>query len=69
MDGLRRRYRRLDEWARGLSRGPYALLTGVTTGLLVLALTATLGDPLVFDAVLMTVCMTVAFYWADPNSE
>lgn len=69
MHRLRSAYRRVDEWARGLSRGPYALLTGVTTGLLVLALTGVLGDPLVFDAVLMTVCMTVVFYWGDPNNE
>lgn len=69
MDGLRRQYRRLDDWVSGLSRGPYALLTGVLTGLLVLATTTVVEGPDVGQAAAMTVGMTVAFYWADPNSE
>jgi len=51
-------YARTDEWARGLSRGRYAVLLGATTGVGVLAVGLVLGgDALLVQALTMALVM------------
>ena len=60
-------YGRADVWARNLSRGKYAVLTGVLTGITVLVFGLLLGDWLLFQAILMSVTLAVVYYILDPN--
>jgi hypothetical protein len=64
---VRERYRRLGEWLRSLSRVPYAVLAGVTSGLSVLAIGALLGDSVTFEAAALGISMTGVYYALDPN--
>ncbi|PSQ57024.1 hypothetical protein BRD22_03315 [Halobacteriales archaeon SW_8_68_21] len=69
MAGPRRLYRRADDWARGLSRLRYALLTGVVVTTSVLAVGVVLGTSTTLQAVTMGVVMTTLYYAGDVNSE
>ncbi len=60
-------YRRVDVWARSLSRAKYAVLTGTLTGITVFVFGLLLGDWLLFQAVLMSVTLAVVYYMLDPN--
>jgi hypothetical protein len=62
-------YHRVDSWIRNLSRGEYAILIGLLTGIAVLGFARLLGDWVVFQAVLLTVTMVVIYYIRDPNSQ
>jgi len=64
----KRLYNRIDAWARSLSRGRYAVLTGVFTGITVFVFGLLLGDWLLFQAALMSLTMTVVYYVFDPNN-
>ena len=68
MDTVNQLYRRVDVWARSLSRGKYAVLTGILTGIAVLAFGLLLGDWLLFQAVLMSFTLAIVYYILDPNS-
>jgi len=68
MSDARRLYRRLDDWARTLSRGQYALAVGLVSGACVYAV-GLFGGPTTFSAVAMAVAMTVVYYVMDPNNE
>ena len=68
MSRPRRLYRRLDDWARALSRAQYALLAGLVTGACVYAV-GLFGESTTFSAVAMAVTITVVYYVWDPNTE
>jgi len=68
MAGPRQLYRRLDDWARGLSRLRYALLTGVIVTASVLAVGVLLDTTTTVQAVTMGVTMTVLYYAFDMNA-
>jgi len=59
-------YRRLDDWARALSRGQYALVAGLVAGVCVFVV-GLFSDASAFSAVAMAVTMTVVYYAMDPN--
>ncbi|OYR83147.1 hypothetical protein DJ71_10790 [Halorubrum sp. E3] len=69
MAGPRQLYRRLDEWARGLSRLRYALLTGVIVTASVLAVGVLLDATTTVQAVTMGVTMAALYYAFDVNAE
>ncbi|OYR88136.1 hypothetical protein DJ72_00990 [Halorubrum distributum] len=69
MAGPRQLYRRLDEWARGLSRLRYALLTGVIVTASVLAVRVLLDATTTVQAVTMGVTMAALYYAFDVNAE
>ncbi|QUO46599.1 MULTISPECIES: hypothetical protein [Halorubrum] len=69
MAGPRQLYRRLDDWARGLSRLRYALLTGVIVTASVLAVGVLLDTTTTVQAVTMGVTMTVLYYAFDVNAS
>ncbi|CDK38805.1 MULTISPECIES: hypothetical protein [unclassified Halorubrum] len=69
MTGPRQLYRRADDWARGLSRLRYALLTGVVVIASVLAVGVVLDTSTTVYAVTMGVVMTVLYYVGDVNAE
>lgn len=62
-------YRRIDAWTRNLSRGGYAALVGILTGVAVLIFSLLLNDWLPFQAALMTLTMATVYYILDPNSR
>lgn len=62
-------YRRVDARIRTLSRGIYAVLTGILTGIAVLVFTLLLGDWVPFQAVSMSVTIAVVYYILDPNNQ
>ncbi|TKX55801.1 MULTISPECIES: hypothetical protein [Halorubrum] len=68
MAGPRGLYRRIDGWARGLSRLRYALLTGVVVTTSVLAVGVLLDASTTVQAVTMGVVMAVLYYAGDVNS-
>ena len=68
MDGPRRLYRRLDDWARGLSRLRYALLAGVLVAVSVLAVGVVLRESTTVYAAAMGVTMALLYYAADVNA-
>ncbi|OYR40168.1 MULTISPECIES: hypothetical protein [unclassified Halorubrum] len=58
MTAIRGLYERVDEWARGLSRGRYAALLGASAGVGVLAVGRALsGDVLLVRALTMALVM------------
>ncbi|OYR43940.1 hypothetical protein [Halorubrum sp. Hd13] len=58
MTAIRGLYERVDEWARGLSRGRYAALLGASAGVGVLAVGGALsGDVLLVRALTMALVM------------
>ncbi|EMA64550.1 hypothetical protein C470_01121 [Halorubrum distributum JCM 13561] len=69
MAGPRQLYRRLDDWARGLSRLRYALLTGVIVTASVLAVGVLLDATTTVQAVTMGVTMAALYYAFDVNAE
>ncbi|PHQ45371.1 hypothetical protein DJ68_13220 [Halorubrum sp. C3] len=69
MAGPRQLYRRLDDWARGLSRLRYALLTGVIVTASVLAVGVLLDTTTTVQAVTMGVTMAVLYYAFDVNAS
>ena len=60
-------YRKVDNWVRGLSRGIFAILSGVIAGFSVLIVSTVLGDPDYTFAILMSLTLTVLYYWFYPN--
>jgi hypothetical protein len=62
-------YHRVDAWVRNLSRGRYAIVTGLITGLAVLIFARLLGHWMPFQAALMSVTMSMIYYIRDPNSQ
>ncbi|WP_423997832.1 hypothetical protein [Halorubrum trapanicum] len=68
MAGPRQLYRRLDDWARGLSRLRYALLTGVIVTASVLAVGVLLDTTTTVQAVTMGVTMAALYYAFDMNA-
>ena len=69
MAGLRQLYRRADDWARGLSRLRYALLTGVIVTATVLSVGVLLDTSTTVQAVTMGVTMATLYYAFDMNAE
>ncbi|MYL16355.1 hypothetical protein GLW36_06790 [Halorubrum terrestre] len=69
MAGPRQLYRRVDDWARGLSRLRYALLTGVIVTASVLAVGVLLDTTTTVQAVTMGVTMAVLYYAFDVNAS
>jgi hypothetical protein len=69
MAGPRQLYRRLDDWARGLSRLRYALLTGVIVTASVLSVGVLLDTSTTVQAVTMGVTMAVLYYAFDVNAS
>ncbi|RLM63539.1 hypothetical protein DVK05_14800 [Halorubrum sp. Atlit-8R] len=69
MVGPRQLYRRADEWARGLSRLRYALLTGAFATASVLAVGVLFGTSMTFQAVTMGVTMAALYYAFDMNAR
>ncbi|KAA9396445.1 hypothetical protein Har1130_19430 [Haloarcula sp. CBA1130] len=61
-------YRRVDARIRTLSRGKFAVLAGILTGIAFLAFTLLLGDLMPIQAVSMSVTIAVVYYILDPNS-
>ena len=69
MAGPRQLYRRLDDWARGLSRLRYALLAGVIVTATVLSVGVLLDTSTTVQAVTMGVTMAALYYAFDVNAE
>jgi len=69
MASPRQLYRRADDWARGLSRVRYALLTGAVVTASVLGVGVLLDTSTTVYAVTMGVTMVVLYYAGDMNSE
>ena len=69
MTGPRQLYRRLDDWARGLSRLRYALLTGVIATASVLVVGVLFNTSMTFQAVTMGVTMAALYYAFDMNAR
>jgi hypothetical protein len=69
MAGPRQLYRRADDWARGLSRLRYALLTGVIVTATVLSVGVLLDTSTTVQAVTMGVTMGALYYAFDMNAE
>ena len=69
MASPRQLYRRADDWARGLSRVRYALLTGAVVTASVLGVGVLLDTSTMVYAVTMGVTMAVLYYAGDVNSE
>ena len=68
MTGPRKLYRRLDDWARGLSRLRYALLTGAVVTASVLSVGVLLDTSTTVQAVTMGVTMAALYYAFDANA-
>ena len=62
-------YRKVDAWARGLSRVGYAALAGVLSAVVMLLLGVLLRESLIVEAVTMGLSMAAFYYWFDPNDE
>ncbi|WP_193570604.1 hypothetical protein [Halorubellus sp. JP-L1] len=60
-------YRRLDEWAWGLSRLRYALLTGVVAAVGSIAVSVAFGSPSYVFALGIGIALAVLNYLSDPN--
>ncbi|TKX58990.1 hypothetical protein EXE44_05445 [Halorubrum sp. SS7] len=69
MAGPRQLYRRFDDWARGLSRLRYALLTGAFATVSVLAVGVLFNTSMTFQAVTMGVTMAALYYAFDMNAR
>jgi uncharacterized membrane protein len=69
MAGPRQLYRRADDWARGLSRFRYAVLTGVIATASVLAVGVLLDITTTVQAVTMGVTMAALYYAFDVNAR
>ena len=69
MADLRQLYRRADDWARGLSRLRYAVLTGVIVTATVLSVGVLLDTSTTVQAVTMGVTMGALYYAFDANAE
>ena len=69
MSNLRELYRKADDWAWGLSRGTYAIVSGVIAGFSLLAVSTALGDPNYIFAIGMGLTLTVLYYWYNPNQK
>jgi uncharacterized membrane protein len=69
MAGPRQLYRRLDDWARGLSRLRYALLAGVIVTATVLSVGVLLDTSTTVQAVTMGVTMAMLYYAFDVNAR
>ncbi|NLV11049.1 hypothetical protein GOC74_14060 [Halomicrobium mukohataei] len=60
---------RVNGWIENLSRGGYAALTGLLTGIAVVVAGQVIGgDRLLIDAVLMALAMTAVYYALDPRN-
>ena len=68
MAGPRQLYRRLDDWARDLSRFRYALLTGVIVTTTLLSVGVVLDITTTVQAVTMGVTMAALYYAFDVNA-
>ena len=68
MAGPRQLYRRADDWARGLSRVRYALLTGIVASASVLGVGVVLDTSTTVYAVTMGVTMAALYYATDANA-
>ncbi|GAA0533743.1 hypothetical protein ABNG02_09295 [Halorubrum ejinorense] len=68
MTSPRQLYRRADDWARGLSRVRYALLTGIVASASVLGVGVVLDTSTTVYAVTMGVTMAVVYYATDANA-
>ena len=68
MAGPRQLYRRADDWARGLSRVRYALLTGIVASASVLGVGVVLDTSTTVYAVTMGVTMAALYYAIDANA-
>ncbi|QWC20490.1 hypothetical protein [Halorubrum sp. 2020YC2] len=69
MAGPRQLYRRVDDWARGLSRLRYALFTGVIVTVSVLSVGVLLDTSTTVYAVTMGAVMAILYYAGDVNAE
>ncbi len=69
MDNIRQVYRRLDSGIWGLSRGEYAILTGVTATLCNLVVTLALGNPNYAFAIGIGLTLTTLSYWSNLNQK
>ena len=69
MESVRDLYRKIDDWAWGLSRGTYAIASGLIAGFSVLAVSTVLGDPSYIFAVGIGLTLTVLYYWSNPNQK
>jgi len=69
MGTIRQLYRKIDDWAWGLSRGKYAILAGFIAGLTAFAVSVALGDPNYVIAITMSLTLTVFYYCFSPNQK
>lgn len=69
MGSVRGLYRNIDDWAWRLSRGTYAIVSGLIAGFSVLAVSTVLGDPSYIFAVGIGLTLTVLYYWSNPNQK
>lgn len=69
MNGPGKLYRRADDWARGLSRLRYAVLTGGIVTTTLLSVGVLLDITTTVQAVTMGVTMAVLYYAFDVNAE
>jgi hypothetical protein len=62
-------YRRLDDWAWGLSRVEYAIFTGIFAAFGSLAVSMVLEDPDYAFAIGIGFTLTVFYYVSNPNQK
>ena len=69
MSELRKLYRRVDEWARNLSRIKYAVCVGVISTLSYSLVGTLFDDSVTIEAVTMGLTLAVLFYAFNPNHQ
>jgi len=67
MRSLRYLYRKAEDWAQGLPRGIFAILSGIIAGFSILVVSTVLGDTDYISAMVMALTLTVLYYWFYPN--
>jgi hypothetical protein len=69
MGNIRQLYRKIDDWAWGLSRGKYAILPGFIAGFSAFVVSVALGEPNYGFAIGMGLTLAVLYYWSNPNQK
>lgn len=69
MSSMKQLYRRLDEWARDLSRIGYAVFVGVVSVSSYLLVGTILGESVTVEAFTMGLTLATLFYVFNPNQQ